>query len=496
MEYVNMDINKALELIESGRFEELDIDDIWELINVLSISSEPQAFQALVKLQNSKIGQSLPQMNMQMKYIMEQNIQALNKIEKDFNLFEMDKKGNPIQAEVLPIFNFFSHVEVKNKDEAEKVQPQKLFEQAVSIAKLTAKKDIVLDKNFSKQKPEEQQKTYANTVLMAMEETAFVLVSNQILEDTLAQKHTPLSKADKEEISAKAEKRFSEVINPKSKTSFQLTNSNIISTFSAEINRAGNKAALVEKNTTFKGLNNEVAKVDKKLEKEYPETMQLLRPLAQYQNIAFLAGSQGRNVFGADCIAQTVHENNPAKGQKEVSLFAFLKEQPAKIKSFSQNIVRSIKKAYTFMAEAVSLKLSSEKIADGFKNMFSFFSRNKEDKNAKYNGIDAKTMNANLHKMSVYAGDNLLAQSRDDKKIIAWKDFHKLYNSQLGQAMRLNSERLELMSERIELTPDNVKDYTKVTPIVLSKKTKSPKTLIGKAINKVMLSQKTGGKVH
>ena len=68
-----MDIKKALELIESGRFEELDIDDIWELINVLSSSSEPQAFQALVKLQNSKLGQSLPQINMQMQYIMEQN---------------------------------------------------------------------------------------------------------------------------------------------------------------------------------------------------------------------------------------------------------------------------------------------------------------------------------------------------------------------------------------------------------------------------------------
>ena len=95
-----------MELIESGRFEELDIDDIWELINVLSASSEPQAFQALVKLQNSKLGQSLPQKNMQMQYIMEQNIQALNKVEKNFDLFALDKKGQPVHASVLPIFNW------------------------------------------------------------------------------------------------------------------------------------------------------------------------------------------------------------------------------------------------------------------------------------------------------------------------------------------------------------------------------------------------------
>lgn len=492
-----MDIKKALELIESGRFEELDIDDIWELINVLSASSEPQAFQALVKLQNSKLGQSLPQKNMQMQYIMEQNIQALNKEEKNFDLFALDKKGQPVHASVLPIFNFFNHVEVKNKEDVEQVKPEKLFEQAVSIAKLTAKKDILLDKNFSKQKPEEQQKNYANSVLMAMEETAFVLVSNQILEDTLTQKHTPLSKVDKAEITNKAENSFAEVIRPKSKTRFQLTNSNIISTFAAEINRAGNKAALVEKNTSSKELNNEVAKVDKKLQKEYPETMLLLRSFAQYQNMSFVAGKQGRNMFGADYIAKTVHENNPAKGQKEVSLFAFLKEQPAKIKSFSQNIVRSIKKAYMVMAEAISLKLSSEKIADGFKNMFSFFSHNKEDKNAKYKGVGRQTIESNLDMVSARASQILLEQNKVDKRVIVWKDFRNtLHNSQLGRAI-LDPERTELVSE-------NVEDYTKVTPIILNNKNtdnknKAPKTLVGKTVNmisKVVLSQKAGGKVH
>lgn len=488
-----MDIQKALELIESGRFEELDIDDVWELINVLSASSEPQAFQALVKLQNSKLGQSLPQMNMQMQYIMEQNIQSLNKLEKNFDLFALDKKGIPQNAEVLPIFNFFSHVEVKNKEDVEQVKVEKLFEQAVSIAKLTAKKDILLDKNFSKQKPEEQKKTYANSVLMAMEETAFVLVSNQILEDTLTQKHTPLSKVDREELTSKAEKSFAEVIRPKSKTRFQLTNSNIISTFAAEINRAGNKAALVEKNTTSKELNNEVAKVDKKLQKEYPETMQLLRPLAQYQNIGFLAGKKGRNMFGADYIAKTVHENNPAKGQKEVSLFVFLKEQPAKIKSFSQNIVRSIKKAYMVMAEAVSLKLSTEKVAAGFKNIFSFFSRNKDDKNAKYNGVGAKTIDGNLRIISAKASQILLSQNTVDKRVIAWKDFRNtLHNSQLGRAVFLDPERTELISQKVE-------DYTKVTPIILNNKVKKTRTFIGKAMSvmsKNVFSQKAGGKVR
>ena len=126
-----MDIKKALELIESGRFEELDIDDVWELINTLSVSSEPQAFQALVKLQNSKIGQSLPQMNMQMQYIIEQNAQTIEKQEKNFSLFDLDKKGQPLHKEILPIFNFFSRIEVENKEETEKVSVYYLHYQFV-----------------------------------------------------------------------------------------------------------------------------------------------------------------------------------------------------------------------------------------------------------------------------------------------------------------------------------------------------------------------------
>ncbi len=474
-----MDIKKALELVESGRFEELDIDDLWELINILSVSSDPQAFQALVKVQNSKLGQSLPQMNQQMHYIMEQNAQALASLEKGFNLFALDAKGNPKQNAVWPIFNFFRHVDIENREGAEPVEAKDVFAQAVGIAKLTAKKDILLDKNFSKQKPEEQQKTYANAVLMAMEETAFVLVSNQILEDTLAKKHTPLSKVDRNEIAAKAEKSFAEVIRPKTKTRFLLSNGNIISTFAAEVNRAGNKALLAEQNTTSPSMVKEVEAVEKMLQSQYSETMQLLRPLAQYQQMAFVAGQPGRNMFGADYIAKTVHENNPAKGQTEVSLFAFLKDQPAKIKSFSQSIVRSIKKAYTLMAEAVSLKLSSEKFAEGLKSMFAFFRGNKDNKNAKYKGIGIKTADGNLRIISAKASQILLSQSTADKRVIAWKDFRNTFhNSQLGRAMFFDAERAELR-------PENVEDYVKVTPIVLKNKKKSAKSWVKKAINMV-----------
>ena len=192
-----MDVKTAIDLIESGRFSEIDIEDLWEIIEILSTSSEPAAIQALLKLQNSRIGQSLPQLNLQMQYIIEQNIKVLNNIEQDAEIFAFDKKGHPLCKALLPIYNFYKNIEVENKEDSENVTPEHLFTQALEIGRLNIKKDLALNKNFSQQKEEEQKKNYLNGLQMSMEETAFVLVSNQILENALERKQAPLSATDK-----------------------------------------------------------------------------------------------------------------------------------------------------------------------------------------------------------------------------------------------------------------------------------------------------------
>lgn len=490
-----MDVKTAIELIESGRFEEIDIDDIWELIDILSASSDPRAFQALTMLQNSKIGHSLPQINRQMQYHIEQNMLQIEKLEKKFNLFETNAQGMPIQQDLLPIFSFFSRVEVDNKETAEKVDGKKLFAQAAEIAKITAKKDLCTNKNFSKLKPEEQQKSYVNSVVMAMEETAFVLVSNQLIEDNLqkrqekdvevkssvkakvvtepskvmaepSKKALQLTKDEEKQITQLAEIRFAEMINPKSVAKFKLSNDNILSTLTAELNRAAQKEVQIEKHTQAKALTTPIKEADKNLSKEYPKTFEMLRAFAAYPDLSFVAGNSGRHLFSANKIAETVHKYNPAKGQQEKTLFVFLKEQPQKLKSFSRHIVSSIKKTYQHIKEAISLNFSSEKIANSFKKMFSSVKEKGE-----YKEIGAKTIEGNLRIMSATASRLLQAQEEADpnKKVIAWKNFRSsFYNSQLGRAMALDPEKTQLVTE-------DVKEYITVTPIVINKKTSAGK---------------------
>lgn len=476
-----MDIKTAIELIESGRFEEIDIDDIWELIDVLSASSDPRALQALSKLQNSKIGISLPQINRQMQYHIEQNLLQIENLEAKTDIFSQNKQGMPKTEAFLPIFSFFSRVEVENKETSEKVDGNKLFEQAVEIAKVTAKKDLCTDKNFSKLKPEERLNSYINSVVMAMEETAFVLVSNQLIEDNLQKKqansvNTPkedvknimqLSKEEEKQISQLAEIRFSEMINPKSVAKFKLSNDNILSTFTAELNRASQKEVLIEKHAQTNILGKSIKQIDKNLEKQYPQTYEMLRAFAAYPDLSFVAGKSGRHLFSVNKIAEVVHQHNPAKGQQEKTLFVFLKEQPQKLKSFSRHIVSSIKKTYQHLKESIAFNFSSEKIAGAFKNMF-FSVKDKK----KYKNLGAKTIEGNLQFMNAAGVRLLQAQEKADpnKKVIAWKNFRSsFYNSQLGRAMALDPEKTQLVSE-------DVKEYITVTPIVINNKTSVGKT--------------------
>lgn len=485
-----MDMEEAVELVSSGRFKDLSPEDLMLIKDVLSASADPRAVQALITLQNSPAGINMPQTAVEMNSLIKTNAQIFADIEKGFNLFELDNNGRPVHPEILPVFNFFSRVQVENKPETEFVNGKDLFLQAAAVARTTAQKDLFLDKNFNKHKPEEQKKNYINAILMAMEENAFVLVSNQIVENMTAKRKEPLTEAEKEKVGGIAEKRFAAIINPESQIRFKLSNSNIIGTTVAEINRNDNFAEMIKKNTGSVKLAEELQNLDNSLVPVYPKAYQFLRPLAKTSNLALLAGDVGKTTFTADKIAAAVHNNNPAKEQKEISLFAFLKSQPSKLKAFSRTIMASVKKAYNNVYEAMAAGLDSQKIAVGIKKMFAYFAASKGD-NVKYNGVGRKTIEGNLKIMSANVS-RILNQPAADKRVIAWKDFRNtLHNSQLGRAMALNA----LNPERTALIPECQEDYTKVTSIVLpAKQKKAMNDFIKKAVKPdVAVSSIAGG---
>ena len=298
-----MDVKDAIQLIESDRLNELDIEVLWQIKDVLSSSNDPQALQYLVIFQNTAAGQGLSQKSLEMQTVINNNMAAVKAVEQsiglisrknkepDFSLFNFDMLERPLQKSLLPVFNFYKRVEVENKPSAEPVKAENLFAQNAEIARVSALKEICLNKNFARLKPEEQKDAYAKAFVMAMEENAFVMVSNQIVENVSRTKHSQLSIQEKARIANEVEKRFEAIINPNNKAKFKLSNVNIIGTQVAEVNRLDNAASQMREHTASNALTEKVSLLDKKLSKTYPDAFMVLRPLAKAPNMGALLKS-------------------------------------------------------------------------------------------------------------------------------------------------------------------------------------------------------------
>lgn len=459
-----MDVKDAIQLVASGRLTELDLEVLWEVESILAASSDPAAQNALRMFLGSGVGSNLSTMSLQMQNIITANVMQIQNIEKRFSIFALDKSGRPLNSELSSIFNFFQRVEIDNKKTAEPVKTEKLFMQAAEVARATALKDLYLDKNFAKSKPEEQKKTYINTIVMAMEENAFVLISNQISENVLARNNGPISPFDQRKIENIAKQQFASAIDAESNAPIKLSNTNVIGTFVAETNRLGNLASIIQEKTKTSKLVSDVMVLDKKLSSQYRNSFMVLRPFAKTPKMSFIAGSVGKSSFAADSIAEAIRSNNPAKKQNKESMFNFFKARPATLALFSSTVVSSIKKIYGGMAKIATLNLATSKIARGWRNIAQSLSAGNKSKTKNQVVLKEKTILGNLSIMSA-SMVKILNEPKPGEQAFMWKDFNaKFLRSSLGRA--LNPQSMELVSERPE-------DYKIITPIILSKEPKS-----------------------
>lgn len=475
-----MDVKDAIQLIESDRLNELDIEVLWQIKDVLSSSNDPRALQYLVIFQNTAAGLGLSQKSLEMQTAINNNMAAVKAVEQsiglvvgknkepDFSLFNFDTLDRSLQKSLLPVFNFYKRVEVENKPSAEPVKTENLFAQNAEIARVSALKEICLNKNFARLKPEEQKDAYAKAFVMAMEENVFVMVSNQIVENVSHTKHSQLSIQEKARIANEVEKRFEAIINPNNKAKFKLSNVNIIGTQLAEVNRLDNAASQMREHTASKALTDKVLLLDKKISKTYPDAFMVLRPLAKAPNMGIIAGNVGVSSYAASNIAQAVHNNNPAAKVKAPSLFRFLKEQPKALKTFKENLLGSLKKVYRSVVTFIDLGYLNSKISLSWKKLARHFAKPVDNaklpENSPYKNLTQKLVNSNLSVMSAQVSQ-ALNEPDDAKRLYVWKDFHKKFiASPVGQVLN---------AERCLLVPEDPKDYTKEVKIVLPKNEKA-----------------------
>ena len=362
-----MDIQEAIRLLEAGRLEDLDLDVLWEIEEALATGLGSQGyyiqFKNIVSGQNPKfpafVQAPLAERSLAFKQVAEANVKALKGIEKEVNLFATDDKGNIKNPEAEAVFNFYRQVQIENKSHADKVTSEDFFRNLNAMAVLDAHEKIYLTPRFAEFSKEEQIKAYENALLMSLQETAFILASNQEIEDRevgTAKEIKPRTIEDK----------LSQIMSGEEGSKLKISNRNLIGTLSAGMNRLRNSARRLSVMTDENHLTNEIKAVDIQFIRSYPDNYPAMKPLSRGMGVSFIAGPVGRSSYGAWKISSALHKETGII-QKD-NLFSYIRKQPRYLKILGHKLAKSISQVITTILCAKEAGMINDTVARNWKS--------------------------------------------------------------------------------------------------------------------------------
>ncbi len=362
-----MDIQEAIRLLEAGRLEDLDLDVLWEIEEALATGLGSQGyyiqFKNIVSGQNPKfpafVQAPLAERSLAFKQVAEANVKALKGIEKEVNLFATDDKGNIKNPEAEAVFNFYRQVQIENKSHADKVTSEDFFRNLNAMAVLDAHEKIYLTPRFAEFSKEEQIKAYENALLMSLQETAFILASNQEIEDRevgTAKEIKPRTIEDK----------LSQIMSGEEGSKLKISNRNLIGTLSAGMNRLRNSARRLSVMTDENHLTNEIKAVDIQFIRSYPDNYPAMKPLSRGMGVSFIAGPVGRSSYGAWKISSALHKETGII-QKD-NLFSYIRKQPSFLKILGHKLAKSISQVITTILCAKEAGMINDTVARNWKS--------------------------------------------------------------------------------------------------------------------------------
>ena len=362
-----MDIQEAIRLLEAGRLEDLDLDVLWEIEEALATGLGSQGyyiqFKNIVSGQNPKfpafVQAPLAERSLAFKQVAEANVKALKGIEKEVNLFATDDKGNIKNPEAEAVFNFYRQVQIENKSHADKVTSEDFFRNLNAMAVLDAHEKIYLTPRFAELSKEEQIKAYENALLMSLQETAFILASNQEIEDREV--------GTAKEIKPRAiEDKLSQIMSGEEGSKLKISNRNLIGTLSAGMNRLRNSARRLSVMTDENHLTNEIKAVDIQFIRSYPDNYPAMKPLSRGMGVSFIAGPVGRSSYGAWKISSALHKETGII-QKD-NLFSYIRKQPSFLKILGHKLAKSISQVITTILCAKEAGMINDTVARNWKS--------------------------------------------------------------------------------------------------------------------------------
>lgn len=462
-----MDIKEAIQLIKQGRFEEMDVEDLWELEEILSSSNDYNAVQAYITFKKTNIAQNLNNISMQMKTWVDTNLQIVNNLDKGFNLFQLNSKSDFVYPEANGLFCFFNNINVnnsKNDINSDDVNKKSIFEAFYSLGKLGAKEKLCLNKSFSKLKPAEQTNLYKDAIVNSMQEDTFVLVSNQIFEDAMTK--NPQAKEflapEKAKMESDACKRFKAITN-EADTSYKISRSNVIGTLGASVNRISEISETIEKRTQSNGLSSFVKKTDEKFATKFGTDYTQLSVLKKAMSLSFIAGSVGMAAHNASKLSKSIKDFTKKEG---TNIYNIVKNNPAKTVVLGAGIAATIAASQASISAGIDMGLIGRNVADNWKILTTSIPidvvSNTFSGIAKSTTVAATTIKASLAVLGTKASA-AFSQKDSGKKAVMLKKLKKaILFGPLGKALKLNKEEITPIKT---LQESNVIDFKSITPV-------------------------------
>lgn len=396
-----MNEEDAIQLVLSGRFSELTLDDLWMLKNTLQNSAAPQARQALVILESSPVYQNIALKTQQAIPQINENFAAIEKVESRFDLFSLTKEGEYRDKDILSVFKVYQRFDmcdvlpevkepvvtekrsvevsvpakepekavetqptvkkiekapVRQQPVIEKITPQEAFDAVRVLARQEVRDEFAVSK-FAKLPEKEQEAEYKRVVLMSLEENAFVMVTKQ-LEDNLLNKK-PLKQEllpqEKTKVQSDAAQRISSVIaNDEKPQPLPVSSKVVYATVDEGLGKAAKKAEVLKENTGIKSWSKEIAVSNRYMRRKFPKLYNLFR-VSETEKGTNLLNPVVSLTYGVNNLRKAVRNISRFAKNEEMGFFAFLRKHPKQIAVLGTSVAVSVAATYSAVASQTAL---------------------------------------------------------------------------------------------------------------------------------------------
>lgn len=360
-EFAEQRVAEASQKGADGTDQPLSMENAPELSSWLAISNDVQANNNSQekKDRNAALGERLDKFykefdeeyglnNLPDGKTIEKNSTELEAMEKDFDPFAKDEKGNLVHPEFAGVAAFYDNLEIDNSDkDTDKLDKDSYRNDMTALAIAEANATLSIDPEFAKLSAEDKKKRFASEVASHMEMGATNLIATQMAMNA-AEKAADGKPKDPKEFEENAHKYF-EAASNEGALPLKVKNKTALSVLASRTTQVSHVAKRVAQKTGAMNVWNKVKKLDQELTKKHPKAYPFLKNMAKTAAIGGLTGGAGLAVYSAYKAGKAIQKSvkNYKKNRQEgQSYWNYLKKNPKQIVAMTAAVAGAALSAY------------------------------------------------------------------------------------------------------------------------------------------------------